>query len=62
MTETFGHEPVTGLSLFDLAGRVCARCAERDTTDGRGFRVRTPWPCGTALLLGIAEQTPEVAS
>ncbi len=58
--ETFGHEPVTGLSLFDMAETVCARCTERGVWFSRGddnpLPVRVPWPCATAVVLGIADQ------
>lgn len=56
-TENFGHEPSTGLTLFDVAETVCQRCTERGVWWSRGdddlMAVRIPWPCTSAIVLGL---------
>ncbi|MFE1515728.1 hypothetical protein ACFW9I_02665 [[Kitasatospora] papulosa] len=55
--ETFGHEPVTGTSIFGLAETVCARCTERGVWFGTVTEllpVHILWPCTSALVLGLA--------
>ncbi|MFD9249560.1 hypothetical protein [Streptomyces bottropensis] len=55
--ETFAHEPVIGLTLFDQAETVCQRCTERGVWYSRGndemTPVRIPWPCTSAIVLGL---------
>jgi hypothetical protein len=55
--ETYGHEPVTELNLWDRPYPVCARCTVRGlrwTTGGRNPRpVRVDWPCWSAVVLGL---------
>lgn len=56
--QTFGHVPVTGISLFDCAGQVCARCTE-DVWFGDEPHLqpmRVEWPCTSAVVLGLAQR------
>ncbi|MEW2070054.1 hypothetical protein, partial [Streptomyces sp. NPDC007346] len=56
-TETFGHEPTCGISLFGLAETVCARCTERGVWYGDANELRPVhilWPCTSAIVLGLA--------
>lgn len=62
MTETFGHEPMdeyAGTPEGDqgISHIVCARCMRwvRWPEVGLSAGARIPWPCGTAVLLGIVE-------
>jgi hypothetical protein len=61
--QTFGHEPVTGLSLFGLAERICQRCTEPGVWYARGADELTPggilWPCTSAIVLGLVERPRE---
>ena len=43
-TETFGHEPF----VYDGAP-ICARCFIQH----RSFREAIPWPCTSAIVLGL---------
>lgn len=48
MTETFGHEPIT----YDGAP-ICRRCY----TEHYGRRRPVPWPCTSAIVLGLTDST-----
>lgn len=54
--QTYGHRPVTGFP----SGEVCARCDER-RRDGRGRWIYRPmpWPCTSAVVLGLAPRGGE---
>ncbi|WP_329308389.1 hypothetical protein [Streptomyces microflavus] len=57
--DNFGHEPVTGASIFGLAETVCARCTERGVwygTVAELLPVHIPWPCASAVVLGLANR------
>jgi len=55
--DDFGHWPTKGISLFGLSEDVCQRCTERGVWYGDADNLRdvhTPWPCTSAIVLGLA--------
>lgn len=55
--ETYGHEPVTETDVWGTPVPVCARCAwltPRWLPRSRRHTVPVPWPCTSALVLGLA--------
>jgi hypothetical protein len=56
-TESFGHEPTRGISLFGVAETVCQRCTEWGVFYVRGNDDFSPvqilWPCTSANVLGL---------
>lgn len=62
-SEDFGHQPTVGISLFDLAEKVCQRCAERGVWYGNAdalLPVRIAWPCTSAIVLGLTPRPTAV--
>ncbi|MGW1744512.1 hypothetical protein ACWCRD_02620 [Streptomyces sp. NPDC002092] len=63
--QTFGHEPITGISLNSLADTVCQRCTAWGVWYGRGVDemtpVHIPWPCTSAIVLGLVERDGRAA-
>ncbi|MFE7535242.1 hypothetical protein ACFU67_13330 [Streptomyces rhizosphaericola] len=63
--ETFGHEPIKGLSLNALDDTICGRCTERGVFWGNATEIRpvgVTWPCTSAIVLGLAPRTTTPAS
>ena len=62
--QTFGHEPTKGISLFDQSAEVCQRCEERGVWYSHGddelTPVRVPWPCTSAIVLGLVPRPAAV--
>ncbi|MFF1444189.1 hypothetical protein [Streptomyces sp. NPDC058295] len=55
-SDSFGHEPTTGISLFGLAETVCQRCTEWGVWYGSADDLRPVhilWPCTSAVVLGL---------
>jgi hypothetical protein len=55
-SEGFAHEPTVGTSLFGLAEQVCQRCTEWGVWYGTVTEMRPvhiPWPCTSAIVLGL---------
>jgi hypothetical protein len=55
-SEDFAHEPTVGTSLFGLAEQVCQRCTEWGVWYGTVTEMRPvhiPWPCTSAIVLGL---------
>jgi hypothetical protein len=57
--ETFGHEPVTGITDGRALNRICARCRTTTTHYDEAYQPShwtrpVRWPCTTAVILGLA--------
>lgn len=62
-TESFGHEPTKGISLFGLSEVVCQRCTEWGVWYGTTTEMRPvhiPWPCTSAIILGLVPRPEQV--
>lgn len=61
--DDFGHSPTKGLSLFGLSETVCQRCTEWGVWYGNADDLRDvhiPWPCTSAIVLGLAPRPEQV--
>lgn len=63
--DDFGHWPTRGISLNSLCDDVCQRCTEPGVWYGRGVDeltpVQIPWPCTSAIVLGLVERAEAAA-